>query len=82
MSPLLVPLIQGAIEIFKSKDAFKENLKKPSTIAAIVPALTAIESVSNAGFVPADNLESAITQVVSGLLFLGLFFLRKAQAKN
>lgn len=80
MNPLLLgALVKGAVEIFTSKKAFKENLKSGSTIASTLPALAGIESVSSAGLVPVDNMEAAITQLVSGLLFIGLFLWRRYQ---
>jgi hypothetical protein len=74
---LLVSLIQGAIEIFKSKKAFKENLKTKSTVVALAPLPLAELGIQVADL---NGDAAAVSYVISATLSLGLFLYRRSVA--
>ena len=66
MNPLIIPLIKGAVEIFKSRQAFKENLKSKTTVGAGVAASAGVALQ----VAQPDNEYAAIMYIIAGVLFL------------
>lgn len=68
MSPLVLPIIQGVVELYKSRQHRKENLQTKTTIAA-GPVMIAAGAVAVAD----QSLESLITSAVMAVVSLILF---------
>jgi len=77
MNPLIAPIIQGAIEIYKDKKARKENLGKVSTKLALLPAAITAGTAVGAE----QTLEVVVTEVVLALVSLALFLWKEKGKK-
>ena len=69
----LPQIIDGAKEIFSSKEAFKENLKEGTTKAATLPVVVASGVTAATG----PTLEALVFDFVMALTALGLFLYKK-----
>lgn len=88
LQALIPSLIAGAVEIFKDKQARRENIKKPSTVtgagligtaisAAVSPEVVS-QAVVAAGM-PADTLEGALTQLAMAVVGVIMVLYRKGK---